>query len=329
MNDELAAFAAELAAAHRVLLTCHLGPDGDATGSLSALASLLRPRGREVTLYNPDQVPRTLRWLPHVSSLQHKLPAAARFDVTVVVDCGDRKLLGDRFPGPEVTGRLLVLDHHAASRPFGDRFVTDPSAPSIGVLCARIAVQLGWELSPEAAQGIYTSIVADTGFFRYANTTPEAFTLAADLVGRFGVNPWGIAERLSEQVPLARWRLLSAALSAITLELEGRIAVMVVTEEMVRAAGATWELTEGLVNYTRAIDGVECGVLLTPAKEKGVRVSLRSRGRKIDAGAVCLPLGGGGHPGAAGCRMDGTVDEARAEILRRLGEALAAAGGRA
>jgi phosphoesterase RecJ-like protein len=225
-----------------------------------------------------------------------------------------------------VTGPLLVLDHHASSRPFGDVYVCDPSASSIGVLVARLAEALGWSLPPDAAPGIYVSLVSDTGSFRYSNTNAEAFELAARLVGRLGVDPWAVASALGEQAPLARLKLLAAALATIELELGGRIAVMTVTEEMVRAAGARWEHSEGLVNYARAIEGVECGVFLAPARDGGVRVSLRSKGR-VDAGAVCTPFGGGGHPGAAGCWIDGALADGRAQILAALAAALAQAGG--
>jgi phosphoesterase RecJ-like protein len=310
-------------AARRILLTCHLGPDGDSAGSMSALWALLRAAGKRVALYNPDPIPRTLRWLPGVQHVQHKLAPDAHFDLTVVVDCGDRKLLGERFPGPQTTGPLLVLDHHASVRPFGELYVCDPTAPSVGALVARLARASGWPLSADAAPGLYVSLVADTGSFRYSNTTPEAFRLAAELVEHHGVDPWGVAERLGEQTPLARYRLLSQALAGITLELGGKVAVMVVTEEMVRSAGAAWADSEGLVNYARAIEGVEAGVLFTPAKDnKGVRVSLRSRGRAVDAGAICLPFGGGGHRGAAGCRLEGEIPEVRAKILAALAEVL-------
>jgi bifunctional oligoribonuclease and PAP phosphatase NrnA len=319
VSVDLSSAVSLLGEARRVLLTCHLGPDGDALGSMSALAGILRGRGRDVTLYNPDQAPRFLRWLPHVDTLSHKL-GTQPYELTVVVDCGDRKLLGPTFPGPEITGPLLVLDHHAVSRPFGDVYICDPGAASIGVLVARLAAALGWELPDDAAPGIFVSIVSDTGSFRYANTNAEAFQLAARLVSERGIDPWTVAQSLGEEVPIGRYRLLSTALATIQLELGGKVATMAINEDMVRKAGAKWEHSEGMVNYARALEGVEVGVLFTPAREAPtthVRVSMRSKGR-IDAGSVCAPFGGGGHPGAAGCTIEAPLDEARRRVLDAL-----------
>jgi bifunctional oligoribonuclease and PAP phosphatase NrnA len=317
--DEAAAI---LAGGKKILLTCHLGPDGDSLGSMSSLAALLREQDREVTPYNPDGMPRVLRFLPHLETLVTKLPPGAKYDLTIVVDCGDRKLLGPTFPGPEITGPLLVLDHHASSRPFGDHYFCDTSAASIGVLVARLAKHLGWTLSPQASVGIYVSMVSDTGSFRYSNTSAEALRLAASLVEDGGVEPWAVARALGEQVPLSRYKLLSAALAGIELHAGGKVAVMTVTDEMVRAAGAKWEHSEGLVNYARAIEGVECGVFLAPIKEGGgTRVSLRGKGG-VDCGAICAAFGGGGHPGAAGCHLPTSLPDARATIVEALAAAL-------
>jgi phosphoesterase RecJ-like protein len=315
-----------LATADKVLLTCHLGPDGDALGSLVALAVLLKQRGAQVTLYNPDLVPRYLKWMPLCKSLIHRLLRGATFTATVVTDCGDAKLLGPTFPGPEVTGKLLVLDHHASGRPFGDVYLCDPDAASVGVLVARLAARLGWPLTTEAAVALYVSLVTDTGWFRYANTNAEALRLAAELVERHEVGPWAVSERLSEQSTLGRYRLLAAALSTMEPVLGGHVVFMTITEEMVKGAAAAWDDTEGMVNYARSIRGVECGVLITPAKRGGVRVSMRSKGHIIDAGEICLALGGGGHRGAAGCTLVGDLPAARTTVEAALARALTDAG---
>jgi phosphoesterase RecJ-like protein len=316
-----------LRTAQKVMITCHLGPDGDSVGSMVALTSLLRQRGAEVTLYNPDLVPRHLKWLPLCKGLSHRLPKAASFELTVVVDCGDAKLLGPDFPPPEVTGTLLILDHHASGRPFGDVVLCDPDAASVGVMVARLAARLGWTLTPEAALGLYVSLFTDTGSFRYANTNAEALRLAADLVEIHGVHPWAVSERLSEQGTLARTRLLAAALGTLEPVCGGAVVFMTITAEMVNASGGSWDDTDGMVNHARSIKGVECGVLITPAKRGGTRVSMRSKGHLIDAGQVCLALGGGGHRGAAGCTLPETdLAVAKKTIESALTAALAEAG---
>jgi phosphoesterase RecJ-like protein len=259
-------------------------------------------------------------------TLIHRLPRSARFDATVVMDCGDPKLLGPSFPPREVTGPLVVIDHHASGRPFGDVFYCDPEAASVGVMVHRLATRLGWPLTADAALALYVSLFTDTGSFRYANTNAEALRLAAVLVEQHGVGPWAVSERLSEQGTLARCRLLSAALGTLEPALGGHVVFMTITDEMVKAAGATWDDTDGMVNHARSIRGVECGVLVTPAKRGGVRVSLRSKGHLLDAGAVCLALGGGGHRGAAGCTLSGDLAAARVTVEAALAEALTAAG---
>jgi phosphoesterase RecJ-like protein len=310
----LAEAAESLRKAGKILLTAHRGPDGDSIGSLVALAALLREHGKEATLYNPDLVPRNLKWLPHARSFVRRLKKQSRYDVTVIVDCGDRQLLGDDFPAAQVTGPLIVLDHHTTVRPFGDMFIGDPAAACVGVLVTRLAGHLGWDLSAAAAQGVFVSLVADTGSFRYANANAEAFRLAADLVERGLVDAWSIQERMHERVPLSRYRLLAAALAGLELALDGKVAFIVLTQETLEQAKASWEDSAGIVNYARTIDGVECGVLITPAKQGGIRVSMRSKGRLVDAGAVCGLLGGGGHPGAAGCRLDTDIGSAKKQV---------------
>lgn len=319
---ELLARAAEhVAAAEHVLLTSHRHPDGDAVGSLSALAALLRVNGKRFTLYNPDPVPRLLKWLPFGRTFQRTLAPDARYQLTVVVDCGDARLLGSELRSPELTGPVIVLDHHPVGVPFGDVYVCDPGAASVGVLVARLARLLSWRIDRQAALGLYVSLSSDTGSFRYASTNAEALRLAAELV-ELGVDPWDVAERLYERSSMGRYRLLREALGTLERRLDGKVAFMIITHEMVKRASASWDDSIDLVTYTRAIEGVECGVLLTPAKSGGTRVSMRSKGRAIDAGAVCASFGGGGHHGAAGCLIDCDVSAAMVRIEAALAATL-------
>src|SRR5215468_7929466 len=181
----------------RILLTSHRRPDGDGTGSMAGLASLLRAQGKTAVIYSVDPIARRYKWLPLVHTTVQTISFDERFDCTIVVDCADVTLLGDTLPPPEVRGHLITLDHHASGHPFGDTAVWDPTAAAVGVLVHRVAVREGWPITIEAAIPLYVSLISDTGGFRHANTNPEALSVAAELI-RAGVVPSAIAASLEE-----------------------------------------------------------------------------------------------------------------------------------
>ncbi|HUJ61987.1 MAG TPA: DHH family phosphoesterase [Kofleriaceae bacterium] len=306
-----------LASAERVLLTSHRRPDGDGTGSMAGLASLLRAAGKEAVIYSVDPIARRYRWLPLVATTVHTISFDERFDCTVVVDCADVALLGDGLPPPEVCGTLITLDHHASGKPFGDIAVWDPSAAAVGVLVHRIAEHQSWPITAEAAVPLYVSLISDTGGYRHANTNAEALSVGAALI-RAGVVPSTIAASLEERPSPGKLRLLGSVLSTLELVCAGRVGVLSVTTDMVEGARASWEDIEGMVNWARNVEGVMVGVLLTTAKGGGVRVSMRSRSERIDVGKVCLGLGGGGHPGAGGCHIAGDLATTKDKVVRAL-----------
>lgn len=317
VDDALLAACAHLRAAKRVLLTSHRRPDGDGSGSMAALASLLRRQGKTAVIYSLDPIARRYKWLPLLDTTVHTISFDERFDCTIVVDCADVSLIGDALPPPEVRGTLITLDHHASGHPFGDVAVWDPAAAAVGVLVFRIARAEGWEITPEAAVPIYVSLISDTGGFRHANTNAEVLFVGSEMV-RAGVVPSQVAGSLEERPSPGKLRLLGSVLSSLELHCAGRVGVLSVTTAMVEGARASWEDIEGMVNWARNVDGVQIGVLLTTAKGGGVRVSMRSRSERIDVGRVCMQLGGGGHPGAGGCHVDDDLVRAKERVVKIL-----------
>lgn len=314
--------AARIEAADKVLVTCHAKPDGDSAGSMVALASLLRERGKTATLFSPERVPRYLSFLPLRKSWVHAIKPEARYPLTCILDCGDEKLLGARFPAPEITGERIILDHHRHGAPYGDLFISDPDAAASGVLVWRLAKKLGWALDKTAAVGLYVALVSDTGSFRYANTNAEAFALAGELVSAGLVDPAEIADRMSQPYTGARLKLIARAVGGVERELGGRVAIMTITHELLSESGAGWDDTDGLIHYVRNLRGAMCGVFMSPAKHGGIRVSMRARSDGLDVGAVCADLGGGGHPGAAGCTLQGDLETARKTVVDAIERAL-------
>jgi phosphoesterase RecJ-like protein len=302
-------------AGRRFLVTAHVSPDGDALGSMLATAHGLRALGKQVVAYDRDPAPHRLAFLPGAREL-HTVPPTERFDATFVHDCGDAQLLGANFPPPSVTGKLVVLDHHASARDFGDLTLRDPSASAVGVIVARLLAALGVALTREIAQCLWCSLVSDTGWFRYSSTDAETLRLATACV-EAGASPWQFARDSEEAWPLARLHLLRLVLG--TLEVHGQVALLNLTHAMLGEAGAAPELADGFVNYARGLAGIEVGALMSEV-QGGARVSLRSKGG-FDVGQVAAQFGGGGHRAAAGCFIAGSLPEARAKLLAALGVA--------
>jgi phosphoesterase RecJ-like protein len=306
--------------ARRVLITMHRGPDGDALGSALALACALREMGREVVVYNPDDLPYNFQFLPGAGSVSRTVGPEEAFDVTIATDAGAFDRLGPEVPHRPRRGVLINLDHHITTEPFGDINYVDPHAASVGILAWKIIRGLGHKVSADAAQCIYASILADTGCFRYSSTDPECLRVAAELL-EAGVDPWEMTVRVYEMQPLARMRLLADVLQ--TLEVHGKLATITITNEMMARTGSPLDLTDGFINYARSVDGVEVAASFREPSDgsRAWRVSFRSRGR-VNVAAIAQKFGGGGHHNAAGCSIEGDEPAVRARIAEEIEQAL-------
>lgn len=315
--------AAILRQRRRFLVTGHLQPDGDAIGSMLALGEILRALGKDVVLYNPDSLPERYLFLPGTAAVVRVLPEGVRFDATLVVDCGDEKLLGPSWPGRDVTGTVVVLDHHRSHKEFGD-VVLRTDACAVGEMVYRLAEHLGVPISRAAAECIYASMCTDTGGFRYASTTPDSLRIAAELVER-GAQPWKTSWHLFEAWPLERLQLLTDVLGTLEVLDHGRVALLKVPRAVLARHGASSDMIEGFINFARMIAGVEVSALVSEGDNGTVRTSLRSRGR-IPVDAIAARFGGGGHLAAAGCSFEGVGLEAAAErVAKALVEAVESA----
>jgi len=302
-------------AAQRILVTAHVGPDGDALGSTLALALALREMGKEVVAFNRDGIVAPFSFLPGANTLVATLDGQAPFDLGFVLDAGELKRVGvDIRP---MCRDLVNIDHHPFSETFGSVNYLDEEAAATALLIRRILAEAGHPLSLPVATCIYVATLSDTGSFRYSNANPEAFAVASELIG-VGIDAWDVSARLYETQPLQRLKLLGEALQTLTVSRCGRFAWLAVTADMFQRCHATAEHTDGFVNYPRSIEGVEVAIFYRQTDPGSFKVGFRSKG-KVDVGALSRELGGGGHHNAAGAQVDGSLDEVCALVARRLG----------
>lgn len=310
---------AEIRANESFLVTTHESPDGDAVGSSLALAGYLKRLGKDVTVHFCDPVPDLYTFLPLAESAAQTLPDRD-FDVCIVLDVGEFRRAGKQVTDCRRIGKYINIDHHLTRDNFGEINYIDSTAAATGVLVYRIIKAAGDAIDYETALCLYTAIITDTGSFRYSNANPEAFAIAGELVAT-GINTWSIAEKLYESQPRQRLELLALALSTLTISERGDFASLTVTLDMYIKTGASAELTDGFVNYPRSIRGVEVSVFFREIDPGQFKVGFRSKG-KVDVSSLAAAFGGGGHHNAAGCTIEGTLDDVRQKVFAYLEKAL-------
>ncbi|RMG91006.1 MAG: bifunctional oligoribonuclease/PAP phosphatase NrnA [Zetaproteobacteria bacterium] len=311
----------------RIVLTTHRNPDGDGIGSQIALFHGLRLLGKPVQMHNRDGVPRIYRFLAGSEQIgQGQWPeASAAGDLVICLDSGSQQRLGlsaSFFDG----ARVANIDHHLSNTRFGDYVVVDPRYCATGAMVFDFLLAMKIPVNAEIAQALYTSLLTDTCGFRLASVDASVHRLAADLV-ECGASPWDISMHVYESRRLASMRLLGLCLESLELHDGGRSAWLAVTADMYRETGADVEDTEGLIDYARSIDGVEVAVLIRADESEHGSWKISFRGKShADVGKLASSLGGGGHPHAAGCRMQGDLEKVRDHLRQAVRRLLANEG---
>lgn len=287
------------------LVVSHTSPDGDAVGSTMAMGKILENAGKTVTYFNVDPIPYNFRFLDPSNRWVTEIEPTASFDVTIMLDCGEKHRIGE-VPSNLWGSSVMVVDHHKTYDPtFADVYFRDVDAAATGELVFHIGQALGC-IDEDVAKSLYTCLVTDTGSFRYSNTTKKTFEIAGELVGR-GVNPWDVTSAIYESQPRERLTMLARVLSTLEYSPCGRLAFLRLDDQLQRMSSDP-ALIDGFINYARSVQGVEVATQMTENHSDGTwRISFRSRGR-VDVSALAAHFGGGGHHNAAGCTLEGTAE---------------------
>lgn len=307
-----------------VALVCHVGPDGDALGSMIALGAALRARGTKVVCSwgsEPFEVPAAYAFLPGLDLLvpAEQVPLAPGLLVTL--DTGSVDRLGSLADRVELAGDVLVLDHHASNTLYGSAHVVDAGAAATAVVVAGLLDRLGLPIDREVAAPLYTGLVTDTGSFKYAATTPSVHELAARLLAT-GIRHDLISRKIWDTQPFGYVQLLGDVCSRARLERDavGGLGMVwtTVDEDDLARHGLALSDVEGVIDVVRVADEAEVALVVKADPADGLwKVSLRSKGA-VDVGLVCTALGGGGHRFAAGWTscddLEGTVSAVRAGL---------------
>lgn len=303
----------EINKAESIVILTHENPDGDAIGSSLGLYLALKNYGK-----NPDVIiptyPRIYDFLPGAKDIK-KESDIKKYDLAISLDCSTIKMLNGFSKYFEDAKETIVIDHHNTNTMYGDYNYVSADSPA----CAQILVialsYFKMEITKDIGTCLLTGIMTDTGGFKYSGVTAETFELVADLLNK-GIKISKLYKKVLQTKTKANFELTKIAIDRLEFLEDDKITYTYITKEDEEKVGAESGDHEGIVEIGRDIEGVEVSVFLRET-ENGCKVSMRSN-EYVNVSDVCLFLGGGGHPRAAGCTMNCTIEQAKEKVMRQL-----------
>ena len=298
-----------LAQNDKICLICHTSPDGDTVGGAFGLFYALKSLGKNVYVESFDGFPEKFQYL-YPDNMEKFEP-----DHYATVDVADVGLLGNCQKNLSFS---LCIDHHEKNSIEARYKCVDSGAAATCEIIYSIVRHLGVKISKQIANCLYTGISTDTGCFRFSNTTPQTHKIAAELI-EAGAKSCEINFRLFEQKTRERLKLESLVLKNLEYYFEYRCAMVFVTKDMMRQAGADEADFDGIASIARSCAGVLIGITAREVENCQYKVSVRSN-QGASALNVCKFFGGGGHKMAAGFKISGDMQAVKEKILQRVYE---------
>jgi phosphoesterase RecJ-like protein len=315
MSDLQTRIQVNLQAAHSVLVTSHIRPDGDAIGSSLGLALALLDAGKQVQVVLSDGLPASFSHLPGGNLI--KTRAEGTFDLIVCVDCSDLKRVGKALDGYRTPD--IVIDHHSTNGAFGILNLIDPEAVATASVLMRYLRSWGFNITAPIADNLMTGLVTDTLGFRTANTTPECLRQAAELI-ELGADMSTLyfLSLVRRTFPAAKY--WGKGLNS--LQLSDRIVWTSLTLADRNTSGYTGNDDADLINVVSSIEDADIAIIFVEQNENNTKISWRGLKSGIDVARIAQQFNGGGHKAAAGADVSGSLDEIRQRVLDITREAL-------
>ena len=304
-----------------IALFAHINSDGDANGSVMAMASYLKSLDKQVFVFIPTPINQSY-WFLGGNKVSCK-KRNKHYDLAIGLDCPNTKRFGQCEQEFFKADKTINIDHHADNEMFADVNIVDTDESSACELLYGLFKKANIKISKPMATALYTGIATDTGGFTHGShgdISAQTFSALADLTNcgaELSIVNYNLFTHMRKPV----FELLKTGLDVLEFYADGKIAVVAITRKMLDNAGADISDTHRIKDIIGGIDGVEISVIMAENKPCENYISVRSKTHS--AQRICKHFGGGGHIRASGCRLYIPLEDAKkqlvAECLKELG----------
>ncbi|WP_245922540.1 DHH family phosphoesterase [Alkalicoccus saliphilus] len=276
-----------------IIIHRHVRPDPDAVGSQAALKEMITASWPEKKVLLAGETQQSLTFLAEMDPVQ---PEDYKEALVIVCDTANTaRVDGEGWDKGE---KLIKIDHHPEVERYGNYQWVMTEASSTCEMLFLLAEQLDVPLTDEAARLLYAGIVADTGRFRFPNTTAATFSSAGKLIG-YNFDRSSLLNEMEEKSQEIL-RLEGYVLSTVEVSANGA-AQVILTEDTLRRFSVTAEDTAAVVNSFSTLKGLKAWVFFV---EEPDVIRVRMRSKKPEIHELAADHQGGGHPMAAGAKAE-------------------------
>ena len=283
----------------------HNYPDGDTLGSGYALCIALQQLGKNARVITAKLPPK----FEYLTEGVEEQDFTA--DYIISTDVAADSLLAPNME--KYLGKIdICIDHHGSNSVTAKEKFVDKYAAANCEIIYKLLMRMGVNFTKQIVDCLYTGISTDTGCFRYTNTTADTFRIAASLV-ELGCNSAYINKVMFETKSKEKIMLEREVYDTITYCADGKCAIVWVTLDMLNRLNIGEDEIEGLASIPRQIEGVLIGITMREKEGGFFKISVRTN-NNINASDFCSQFGGGGHPAAAGCSIEGDLETVKTTL---------------
>ncbi len=291
--------------ASNILVTTHIGPDGDALGSLTAVGQMLHAMGKQFDLVCDDGILRKFDYLPLAKDVRRRVDRKKIYDLMIAVDCGDEFRMGYVYSRLTCEPVLINIDHHISNNNFGHINLVVADVTSTAELLANLIPKMGVTIDKGIATSLMTGMVTDTLGFRVTGVTGQTLKVAGDLISA-GANLAEITLQALVLQELNTVKIWGKGLNQ--MQVEDMVAWSVISIKDQQEVSDDPVSNHGLGNMISDIHGVAMSAVFTQKEDGEIKIGFRSR-PPWDVATLATELGGGGHRFASGCSQHGELDD--------------------
>jgi phosphoesterase RecJ-like protein len=314
--------------ADTIVLCCHQHPDGDAIGSMLGMGDVVRTLGKQPLMVAPDQAPDYLQWLPNSEKIvrydkrRDYVDTVLKIaDLVICLDMNSLSRTADMANALAASpAKKVLIDHHLDLDFDASVCISRPDMSSASEVVFRVAWQMGLfeQLSRHFAVPVYCGMMTDTGGFTFNSNNPEIYYIISQLLTKH-IDKDRIYRNVYHNFSEHRLRLVGNVLcNKLVVDTPRHAAYFALTRADLKNFHFIKGDAEGLVNMPLQIKGLKLSISLREdtERDKLVWVSLRSVDDFPCNEMAAQFFNGGGHLNASGGRLNCSIQEAEAVVLR-------------